>query len=167
MHGMEAREEHWDAAQDGAELVSEGEYLEAIRVLSELVVAAPDNEYGYYYLGCAHYELEQFDKALKCYVKALELVPTYLGAMVHAGHTLRMLGRYNEAIRLAHEVLARAKGDPDALYLIGTSSFARGDHAQAKDYLERFLHTNPELEIATEVEGMLEIIRSKLADSFS
>jgi tetratricopeptide (TPR) repeat protein len=159
---METREEHWDAAQEGAELVSEGEYTGAVRVLSELVAAQPDNEYGYYYLGCAHYELEQFDKALKCYVKALELVPTYLGAMVHAGHTLRMLGRYQEAIRLAHEVLARLPGDSDALYLIGASSFARGDNAQAKDYLERFLHTNPELEIATEVEGMLQVIRAKL-----
>jgi tetratricopeptide (TPR) repeat protein len=159
---METREEHWDAAQEGAELVSEGEYASAVRVLGELLRAQPDNEYAYYYLGCAHYELEQFDKALKCYVKALELVPTYLGAMVHAGHTLRMLGRYQEAIRLAHEVLARMPGDSDALYLIGTASFARGDNAQAKDYLERFLHTNPELEIATEVEGMLQVIRDKL-----
>jgi tetratricopeptide (TPR) repeat protein len=159
---METREEHWDAAQEGAELVSEGEYASAVSVLGELLRAQPDNEYAYYYLGCAHYELEQFDKALKCYVKALELVPTYLGAMVHAGHTLRMLGRYQEAIRLAHEVLARMPGDSDALYLIGTASFARGDNAQAKDYLERFLHTNPELEIATEVEGMLQVIRDKL-----
>jgi tetratricopeptide (TPR) repeat protein len=159
---METREEHWDAAQDGAELVSEGEYASAVRVLTELLGVQPENEYAYYYLGCAHYELEQFDKALKCYVKALELVPTYLGAMVHAGHTLRMLGRYPEAIRLAHEVLARLPGDSDALYLIGAASFARGDNAQAKDYLERFLHTNPELEIATEVEGMLQVIRDKL-----
>lgn len=157
-----SREDHWDEAQEGAELVSEGEYAQAVDVLTDLIARDPLNEYGYYYLGCAHFELEQFDKALKAYVKALELVPTYLGAMVHAGHTLRMLGRYNEAIRMAHEVLARAAGDPDALFLIGASSFARGDNAQAQDYLERFLHTNPELEVATEVEGMLQIIRNKL-----
>jgi tetratricopeptide (TPR) repeat protein len=159
---MSSSEQHWDVAQEGAELVSEGEFERAVVVLFELVSEQPDNEYGYYYLGCAHYELEQYDKALKCYVRALELVPTYLGAMVHAGHTLRMLGRYNEAIRMAHQVLARAAGDPDALYLIGASSFARGDDAQAKDYLERYLHTNPELEVATEVEGMLQILRNKL-----
>jgi tetratricopeptide (TPR) repeat protein len=162
---MRTRDEHWDTAQEGAELVSEGEYTRAIATLTELIVQEPLNEYGYYYLGCAHYELEQYDKALKAYVKALELVPTYLGAMVHAGHALRMLGRYNEAIRMAHEVLARAPGDPDALFLIGASSFARGDHAQARDYLERFLHTNPELEVATEVEGMLQLIRSKLGSN--
>src|ERR1700750_1586589 len=100
------REEHWDAAQEGAELVSEGEYVQAVAVLSDLIAREPEHEYGSSSLGCAHYELEQFDKALKAYVKALELVPTYLGAMVHAGHTLRMLGRYNEAIRMAREVLA-------------------------------------------------------------
>jgi tetratricopeptide (TPR) repeat protein len=159
---MSSPDQHWDVAQEGAELVSEGEYERAVLVLTQLIAEQPDNEYGYYYLGCAHYELEQFDKALKCYVRALELVPTYLGAMLHAGHTLRMLGRYNEAIRMAHQVLARAAGDPDALYLIGACSFARGDNAQAQDYLERYLHTNPELEVATEVEGMLQIIRNKL-----
>jgi tetratricopeptide (TPR) repeat protein len=159
---MDTREQNWDAAEEGAELVREGAYAEAIALLSELIGRQPNNEYAYYYLGCAHYELEQYDKALKAYVKALEIVPTYLGAMVHAGHTLRMLGRYNEAIRLAREVLARAPADSDALFLIGASSFARGDFAQAKDHLERFLHTNPELEIATEVEGMLQVIREKL-----
>jgi tetratricopeptide (TPR) repeat protein len=159
---MSSREDHWESAQEGAELLSEGNYAEALEALRVLAAREPDNEYAHYYLGCAHYELEQFDKALKCYVRALELVPTYLGAMVHAGHTLRMLGRYNEAIRMAHEVLARAPGDPDALFLIGAASFARGDHAQAKDYLERFLHTGPELEVATEVEGMLQVIRNTL-----
>src|SRR5215468_5537148 len=97
------RDDRWDDAQEGAELVSEGEYARAVDVLNELVLRAPDNEYGYYYLGCAFYELEQYDKALKAYVKALELVPTYLGAMVHAGHSLRMMGRYQEAIRMANE----------------------------------------------------------------
>ena len=162
---MSEQDQHWDAAQEGAELVSEGEYERAIAVLSQLIAEQPQNEYGYYYLGCAHYELEQFERALKCYVRALELVPSYLGAMLHAGHTLRMLGRYNEAIRMGHHVLARAAGDPDALYLIGASSFARGDNAQAKDYLERFLHTNPELEVATEAEGMLQILRNKLIEN--
>ena len=115
-------------------------------------------------LGAAYYELEDFARALKSYVKALELVPGYLGAMVNAGHSLRMLGRYDEAMRMGQQVLARAADDGDALFLIGASSFARGDYAKAKSHLERFLQTNPEIEVATEVEGMLEVIRGKLAD---
>jgi tetratricopeptide (TPR) repeat protein len=158
---MSAREEHWDAAQEAAELVSEGEYERALAMLVDLLRAEPDNEYAYYYLGAAHYELEHYDRSLAAYVKALELVPTYLGAMVHAGHSLRMLGRYPEAIRMARQVLARASNDPDALFLIGASSFARGDDAQAQAFLERFLQTNPELEVATEVEGMLQLMRAR------
>jgi tetratricopeptide (TPR) repeat protein len=155
-------EEKWDAAQPGAELVAEGDYQSAVAVLTELVEAQPENEYGYFYLGAAYYELEDYPRALKCYVKALEVVPGYLGAMVNAGHTLRMLGRYEEAIRMGQQVLARSADDGDALFLIGAASFARGDYAKAKSHLERFLNTNPEIEVAVEVEGMLQVIRGKL-----
>jgi tetratricopeptide (TPR) repeat protein len=158
---MTQSEPHWDSAQEGAELVGEGEHAQAITVLSELLRREPDNEYAYFFLGAAYYELEHYDRSLAAYVKALELAPSYVGAMVHAGHSLRMLGRYPEAIRMAQQVLARAPDDPDGLFLIGSISFARGEDAQAKQFLERYLQTNPELEIATEVEGMLQLIRSR------
>jgi tetratricopeptide (TPR) repeat protein len=158
---MQEAEAHWETAQEGAELLGEGEREQAIAFLSELLSREPDNEYAHFFLGSAYYELEQYDRALKCYVEALSLVPSYVGAMVHAGHSLRMLGRYREAVRMAHQVLARAAHDSDALFLIGACSFAVGEDAKAKDYLERFLHTNPELEVATEVQGMLQVIAAR------
>jgi len=161
---MSDGEEHWDAAQPGAELIAEGDYASAVQVLTALIEEQPRNEYAYFYLGAAYYELEEYPKALKSYVKALEIVPGYLGAMVNAGHTLRMLGRFEEAMRMGQQVLARAPEDADALFLIGAASFARGDYARAQGFLERFLHTHPEIEIATEVEGMLQVIRGKIAD---
>lgn len=154
-------ESHWESAQEGAELIREGSHLEAVALLSELALSDPENEYAYFFLGAAYYELEQYDKALKGYLKALELKPDYVGAMVHVGHALRMMGRYPEAIRMAHQVLVRAKNDPDAFFLIGASSFARGDDVQARKYLEMFLHTSPELEVAHEVTGMLKLIESR------
>jgi tetratricopeptide (TPR) repeat protein len=157
-------EDHWDAAQPGAELVAEGDYDAAVRVLTDLIADQPENEYAYFYLGSAYYELEDFPRALKSYVKALEIVPGYLGAMVNAGHTLRMLGRFEEAVRMGQQVLVRAPDDGDGLFLIGAASFARGDYAKAKAHLERFLSTNPEIEVAVEVEGMLEVIRGKIAE---
>lgn len=158
---MAQSEAYWDSAQEGAELLREGEHEQALSQLTQLIAREPDNEYGHFFLGSAYYELEQYDRALKCYVRALELVPSYVGAMVHAGHSLRMLGRYNEAIRMASQVLLRAPNDSDGLFLVGACSFARGDDAKARDFLERFLHTNPELEVATEVEGMLQVIRAR------
>lgn len=153
----------WDAAQDGAELIADGQVDEAIAVLQRLIAESPQNRYAYFYLGAAHYEQSTYAKALAAYVKALELAQDYLGAMVGAGHTLRMLGRHQEAIRMAQQVLIRAPNDPDAFFLIGTCCFSRGDDAKAMDYLNRFLQTNPEIEVATEVEGMLQVLRNKIA----
>jgi len=158
---MAEDEPEWDAAQEGAELIAEGEIDAAIQALEALIAEQPQNAYAYYYLGSAHYEHAEYAKALKAYVKSLELAPDYLGAMVNAGHALRMLGRHPEAIRMAQQVLARAPHDADALYLVGACCFARGDDARAVEYLERFLHTNPELEVAQEVHGMLQLLRDK------
>jgi len=158
---MTESDPHWDSAQDGAELVSEGEYTQAIALLTRQIEREPDNEYVYFFLGAAYFELEQYDRALKSYLTALELKPDYLGAMVHVGQCLRMLGRYPEAIRMARQVLARAPDDSDALFLIGASSFARGDDVQARVHLQRFLETGPELEVATEVHGMLQLLEER------
>jgi tetratricopeptide (TPR) repeat protein len=158
---MSEAEAFWESAQEGAELLREGEREQAIELLTALLSREPQNEYAYFFLGSAYYELEQYDRALKCYVEAINLVPTYVGAMVHAGHSLRMLGRYRDSVRMAHQVLSRAPNDPDALFLIGACSFAVGDDGKARDFLERFLHTNPELEVATEVQGMLQVIMAR------
>jgi tetratricopeptide (TPR) repeat protein len=158
---MDEADAHWESAEDAAELLREGQHEQAVTVLSELLTREPRNEYAFFFLGAAYYELEQYDRALKCYVEALTIAPGYVGAMVSAGHTLRMLGRYNEAVRMAHQVLSRAPHDPDAFFLIGACSFARGEDAKAKDYLGRFLQTNPELEVATEVQGMLQVIAAR------
>jgi tetratricopeptide (TPR) repeat protein len=82
--------------------------------------------------------------------------------MVNLGHTLRLLGRHDEAIRLGREILARSPEDGDALYLLGLTYFARGDGAAASSHLERFLQTRPEAEIALEVSGMLQTLRGEV-----
>lgn len=161
---MTSADRAWEAAQEGAELIAEGQLDEARRVLEALVLAQPDNEYAYFFLGSAHYELGNFEKALAAYVKALELSPEYVGAMINAGHTLRMLGRYPQAIRMAQQVLARQKDDPDALFLLGTAHFARGDNAAAERYLQQFIDTRPGPELLTEAYGMLQVLRGEVVE---
>jgi cytochrome c-type biogenesis protein CcmH/NrfG len=154
--------ERWDVAQEGAELLREGEVDAAIAELERVVREDPDNPYGCYFLGAAHFEQGNFDKAMKAYVVALERAPDYLGAMVHLGHTLRMMGRYDQALRMGREVLARSSEDPDALHLMGLVHYARGEEAAAANYLRRFLDTRPELEVAQEARGLLEILEGRV-----
>lgn len=152
----------WDAAQEGAELVREGEHDAAIEELERVLADDPDNEYAYYFLGSAHFEKGSFEKAMKAYVLALDRAPEYLGAMIHLGHTLRMLGRYDQALRMGREVLARKPDDADALHLMGLVHYARGDESAAAGYLRRFLETQPELEVAQEARGLLEILEGRV-----
>ena len=160
-------EQHWDAAQEGAELLIDGEPAAAERVLRALSESQPDNAYAFFFLGNALYEQSNYVRALRAYLTALSLAPEYLGAMVATGHTLRMLGRYDEAIRMGRQVLARSADDGDGLFLLGTCHFARGDTAAAVDYLERFLASGPELEVATEAHGMLQVLRGEVVPAMA
>jgi tetratricopeptide (TPR) repeat protein len=153
--------ERWDAAQEGAELLREGEVDTAIGELERVLLADPDNPYGYFFLGSAHFEKGNFEKAMKAYLSALERAPDYLGAMVHLGHSLRMLGRHEQALRTGRQVLARRADDADGLHLMGLVHYARGEGAAAAEYLQRFLETRPELEVAQEARGLLEILEGR------
>ena len=155
----------WERAQVGAELIAEGEHERAVVAMRELLVREPDNEHASFYLAAAHFERAEYPEALKAYVRALELAPGFLGAMIGSGHTLRMLGRYEQAIRMAYEVLQRSKEDPDALFLLGASHFAIGNKDAAEKALERLLATRPELELALEVSGMLQVLRGEIVDA--
>jgi len=153
--------DRWEAAQEGMELLREGDADLAILELERVIGEDPDNEYAYYFLGSAHFEKGAFDKAMKAYLVALEKAPGYVGAMVHLGHTLRMLGDNDRALRMGRQVLARDKNDPDGLHLMALTHYARGDEAAAKSYLTRFLETGPEVEVAQEARGLLEILLGK------
>lgn len=154
--------DRWDAAQDGAELILEERFEEAEARLQALTEDDAQNPYAFFFLGNALFEQEKYVKAMRAYLTALELSPTYLGAMVGIGQTLRLLGRYDEAIRMGRQILARDKTDLDGLFLLGSCHFARGDNDAAATYLERFIACNPELEAATEAQGMLQVIRGEI-----
>ena len=155
-------DKHWESAEEGAELLIEGKHEEARDYLLALVEREKENPYAHYFLGQAFFELHDYARALACYVRSLEISPRYLGALIGSGHALRLMGRFDSAIRAGRQALLMQPNDPDALHLLGVAHFVRGDDAQAADFLRRFLATRPELEVATEVEGMLQLLAQKL-----
>lgn len=157
----EAPDKHWEAVEDAVELIETDEIDEAIEVLRRIAAEDPDNEYAFYFLGNALFEKKEYEKALAAYVRALEIVPRYAGAMIGAGQTLRMMGQHERAMRMGQEVLRIRKDDADALYLLGLVSFQRGDYKLAHGFLARFLETGPEAEVRLEVEGIMQICRGE------
>jgi cytochrome c-type biogenesis protein CcmH/NrfG len=158
----DAQSERWEAAEEGMELLHSGEVDQAIEELLRVVRDDPRNEYAFYFLGHAYFQKEAYSEALKSYVEALTRAPDYIGAMVGAGQALRMMGEYDRAIRMGQSVLQKRADDPDGLFLVGAAHFQKGENEFAKRYLERFLETSPELEVALEVEGMLQVIRGEV-----
>ena len=154
----------WDAAEEGIELLRTGEHEAATTALLEVIERDPQNTYAQLFLGHAFFEREDYARALKCYVAAIELSPRHIGAMIGAGQSLRFLGDHARALRMGNQVLRIEKDDPDALFLVGATHFQRGEFDAARPFLERFLHTGPEIETALEVEGMLQVIRGDAAD---
>ena len=152
----------WDAVEEASELLQEGEVQRAIAALQSVVDTDPANPYAHHFLGHGYFEQEDFSRALAGYVRALELAPGYPGAMIGAGQSLRMMGEFERAIRMGKEVLRVRKDDADALYLLGAVYFQRGENKLAHGFLQRFLETDPDIEVAMEVEGMMQVIRGEV-----
>jgi tetratricopeptide (TPR) repeat protein len=157
--------ELWEAAEEGAELMSEGEYQAAIEELSRVVEASPQNHYALFFMGSALLESGEPARALKAFVSALALSPDYPGALIGAGWALHTLGRYREGIRVGRQVLAKSKHDPDALYLLGLCHYAMDDRAAALDYLTRFVATRPEIEVAMEADAVIRVLRGEAVET--
>ncbi|MBX7194748.1 MAG: tetratricopeptide repeat protein [Sandaracinaceae bacterium] len=153
--------DRWEAAQEGAELLREGDVAGAVAELERVVTREPANEYAHYFLGAAHFEAGRFDRAMKAYLGAVQIKPGYLGALAGVGHCLRMLGRHDDSLRVAKQILLKNKDDAEGLHLAGLAHFARGEGAAAAQYLERFLATKPEVEVGQEVAGLLEVLRGQ------
>jgi len=158
----DVQSERWEAVEEGMELLHAGETDLAIDELLRVARNDPHNEYAFNFLGHAYFDKEAYPEALKSYVEALRLAPDYVGAMLGAGQTLRMMGEYDRAIRMGQRVLQCREDDGDGLFLVGAAHFQKGENQAAKRYLERFLGTSPELEVALEVEGMLQVIRGEV-----
>jgi len=152
----------WDAVEDGVEILREGDATGAIALLTRVSEEDPDNEYALHYLGAAYFETQEWQRSLKAYLSALELSPGYLGAIIGAGHTLRMMGELDKALRMGKQALLKRKDDQDALYLMGLAHYQRGDKAAAIDYFERFLLSRPEAEVRTEIQGLLQVLRGQV-----
>jgi Flp pilus assembly protein TadD len=151
----------WSAVEEATELLHEERFREALVELRRVLQSDPRNAYAYYFLGIALFEVGEMEPARDAYAACLKLAPTHLGARVALVHVLRMTGDSRGAIREGLTALSQAPGDPDALHAVGLAYHARGDEAAAIKYLDAFLGTNPELEVALETRAIVAALRGE------
>jgi tetratricopeptide (TPR) repeat protein len=154
--GREA--ERWDAVEEAAELLLEGEPQRALGQLRDVLRDDPENAYGFFYLATALYEIERYDAARDAFRAAVTLSPEYMGARVGLSHTLLRLGDAREALTVAEETLARVADDGDSFYAAGCAAAALGERASARKWFTKFLKSKPELETQLEVQGFIDLL---------
>ncbi len=151
----------WSAVEEATELLHEERFKEALIELRRVLQDDPRNAYAYYFLGIALFEIGEIEPARDAYMASLKLAPTHLGARVALVHVLRMTGDSRGAIREGLTALSQTPGDPDALHAVALGYHARGDEAAAIKYLDAFLATNPELEVALETRAIVASLRGE------
>jgi cytochrome c-type biogenesis protein CcmH/NrfG len=149
----------WSAVEEATELLHEERFREALVELRRVLQNDPKNAYAYYFLGIGLFEVGEMEAARDAYAACLKLAPSHLGARVALVHVLRMTGDSRGAIREGLVALSQIPGDPDALHAIGLAYHARGDEVAAVKYLEAFLATNPELEVALETRAIVAALK--------
>jgi Flp pilus assembly protein TadD len=145
----------WDAVEEATELLQEERYREAMTELRRDLAEDPQNPYAFFFLGVTFFEIGELEPARDAYSACLKLAPAHLGARVALSHVLRSLGDTRGALREGMTALSQSPGDPDGLHAVGLAYHARGDVVSARKYLDAFLATGPEFEVATEVRALL------------
>ena len=154
--------EHWEAVEEAAELLLEGERQKALSELRRVLKDDPRNPYGYFYLATALYEIDRLEASRDAFRAAATLSPDYVGAHVGLSHVLRQLGEHREALEVAEAARKRFADDGDLMYALALALAALGERAKATKMLKRYLRTNPELEVQLEVRGTIDALAQGL-----
>jgi tetratricopeptide (TPR) repeat protein len=149
---------YWEAVEEATELLQEARLHEALVALRDVIKAQPNNPYAYSYLGVAFFETKNLEAARDAYRAAVRVSPGYLGARVSLSNVLRMLGDADGALAHAREALRRFPKDGEALHAAGLANAAKGNRKEARQQLEGFLGSSPELEAQHEVRQILEML---------
>lgn len=96
-----------------------------------------------YNKGIDFYNSGQFDEAVDCFRKAIDLEPNYVDAYYNLGMTFDYLKQYEASISMFRELLARKPDDYDAVYRAALVSYKMNLPEQSKDFLAKLPASSP------------------------
>lgn len=102
----------------------------------KMIADNPKNVWGYFYKGSANLGTDNLTGAEAAFIKAREINPDMPLNEYRLAHTLRLQGRYNEAIELLKKIIEKHKDEVSAYYDIGLNYEAMGKKTEAmKNFL--------------------------------
>ncbi len=88
-----------------------------------------------YNLGIDFYKVGQYDKAMSCFRKAIEIDPNYIDAYYNLGSILEFLKQYDAALIVFKQIMVRKPDDYESVYKAAALSAKLGQPEKAKSYL--------------------------------
>jgi tetratricopeptide (TPR) repeat protein len=123
-------------------------YLEKLGILDSAMVWAnkmisdnPLNPWGYFYLGSAFLGRDSLLQAEKDFRRAMQMDPSFLMNNYRLAHSLRLEGKYSEAVDLLKKIRKENPDETSALYDLGINYQALGKQKEALENYKAFEKT--------------------------
>jgi len=130
---------------EGINAVEATDYEQAVVSLEQAAKAQPENEAAHYYLGLAHFQLQQYPEALQAFRQAEQLAPMRPGIRLYIGRVYAQQGAFDEAIASYQQELSKLAGPQKAetLLALGQAYGQTGQLDQAQEALSQAIYYDP------------------------
>jgi tetratricopeptide (TPR) repeat protein len=133
-----ATQEQSSAAPAAVEaLLKQGKVHEALPLLLQLHQSQPQNSQVCLQLGAVYTQLQQLDKAVDFYTKALKINPGITPARRNLATVLWFLNQKEESVREFSRLLKTYPNDSVAHFYLGTFEYERKQFLKARDHFAR------------------------------
>lgn len=140
---------------------AEGDYAGAVENLQRSLQQMVDPA-GRYFLGLAHYKLEQFELALNQFQAILDGDPKHSKSRLMVAMTLFRQHRLDDSQAAAELVLATDAANPLAHDILGSIFMAQGDYDRGMKALDRAVELAPNLVNAHLKKGLFSLSKGQL-----
>lgn len=146
---MEENKEYKQFLDEGIFKIQEGNFKEAISLISKSIELKNDFEISYFYRAVAYHAVCDYDNAMLDYTKSIKLNPKMTDAYYNRAKITLEKGKISEIeLKKAIEDLTKAlELDPqfiDALYAMAAAKKKAGDYHACLEYLEKLLKIQPD-----------------------
>jgi tetratricopeptide (TPR) repeat protein len=135
------------------------DYHSGIAIWTDTARQRPQNGRAWTNLGSYYFKARQFDSAVACLERAIELLPTHSRALgtahTNLGNVRFAQGKYSEAIAHLSEVVRLNPNDADAHYDLGSALQQLGDREQAMVHFRTAIRLKPDHALAHYNMGLL------------
>ena len=119
------------------------DFASAVPLLNALTARPDASGDTFYYLGCAHANLQQLSPAIEALSGCLQLEPTRWQAYLQRGHCYLASQKWEEARTDYEQARALQPEDHDVAIALGRYYLMRGDEETACPYLEQVIRAQP------------------------